>query len=441
MNSTAPSPKIVSKNAVLIITGFFVFGISLTLLFGITIGTTVITGAGGLNASTVCAMLLWCLAWFLSGAGVGFLFGLPKVNDAPAGSQPSSDMASRNLNINKNIQEISDWLTKIIVGVGLVELKRIPGSIRNASNYFAANFNNIAPSNEVGAATIVFFSILGFLAMYILMRLFLTGAISAADSLDSAFEQSGVTKTQVEKIQNAEINFPTPNVLGENSDNSGTLSSDEKSAAEQVIATPLSTISTASGFTVWARAQLKLGNFEQAVNGYQKALAMDSADAQLRFEYALALYYAGADEQVILQKLIDAQKSIQGTTDETLKRQIYEWLTFMALYVDPPSGYETAIKYCEDYIRSSTFKSGRIFVHLAAAYGQKAKDLQANNKTFDTERDAAYNAAKNAIAINPQKWTDLLRILWDPHYPNKDPQENDLEIFNNDDKFRQLLGS
>src|ERR1039458_5970739 len=55
---------------------------------------------------------LWALAALASGAFAGLLFGIQRVRP---------DETSKT-EINNNLAEVSDWLTKIIVGVGLIEL-------------------------------------------------------------------------------------------------------------------------------------------------------------------------------------------------------------------------------------------------------------------------------------------------------------------------------
>src|SRR5215207_3296326 len=56
-------------------------------------------------------------AAFGVGALVGFLFGIPR-----RFQREGSDPALGGLVVNTNLEQISDWLTKIIVGVGLVEI-------------------------------------------------------------------------------------------------------------------------------------------------------------------------------------------------------------------------------------------------------------------------------------------------------------------------------
>ena len=98
------------------------------------------------------------------GALVGFLFGVPK---APDGD--STD--------NTNIEEISDWLTKIIVGLGLVQLKKAPEYLSNLSGAIA---NTPFRQGELGVAFAILFSISGFFLGYLAARLFLPKAFARA---------------------------------------------------------------------------------------------------------------------------------------------------------------------------------------------------------------------------------------------------------------------
>lgn len=94
-----------------------------------------------------CSMLSWNILWglasFVSGLLTGFLFGIPKVLQGK-GSTPErgakSDLAQDSRyqqQVNTNLTEISDWVTKIIVGLGLINLKDIPGKLVAAGNLFA----------------------------------------------------------------------------------------------------------------------------------------------------------------------------------------------------------------------------------------------------------------------------------------------------------------
>lgn len=145
----------------------------------------------------------------LSGTLLGFLFGIPRAQtgpDAPpapaAGGAAAATAgagaarrAPRPFQVNTNLEQISDWLTKIIVGLGLINLGAIPGRLQALAAYFAEGFGPIDGRNAITLTLIVAFTVCGFLLGYLLTRLFLTGAFtraeSAADELKTIIEQTG----------------------------------------------------------------------------------------------------------------------------------------------------------------------------------------------------------------------------------------------------------
>ena len=100
----------------------------------------------------------------------------------PGGSLSATDSRSR-FKPNSNLMDISDWLTKMIVGVGLFQLSKLPGKARTTSEYisdtFAAAFkSNVIPSVAV-LAIIGYFCIFGFLLGYLWARIYLSQEFSA----------------------------------------------------------------------------------------------------------------------------------------------------------------------------------------------------------------------------------------------------------------------
>jgi hypothetical protein len=66
--------------------------------------------------------ILWIVgtaAW-MAGTSLGFLFGVPRVRAAQSAGDPNASQTS--IVPNTNLEQISDWLTKIIVGATLVQL-------------------------------------------------------------------------------------------------------------------------------------------------------------------------------------------------------------------------------------------------------------------------------------------------------------------------------
>jgi hypothetical protein len=106
--------------------------------------------------------LLLALGFLAAGMLFGFLFGLPRsprkpdqkppenkeenkekekgaVENAQTVSTPTPPQSELGAyGDNTNLEEVSDWLTKIIVGLGLIDLKDMPHQFKQASDFFVA---------------------------------------------------------------------------------------------------------------------------------------------------------------------------------------------------------------------------------------------------------------------------------------------------------------
>lgn len=102
------------------------------------------------------------IASFTSSFFLGLLFGMPKRNNKNG----------NNYSLNNGLVEISDWLTKIIVGLTLVNLKEIPGYIFSFAEYIreASNFDGQL-LNIYTIGILFYFGFLGLFIGYNYMRL------------------------------------------------------------------------------------------------------------------------------------------------------------------------------------------------------------------------------------------------------------------------------
>ena len=122
--------------------------------------------------SLACLWAMMCLA---TGALFGFLFGVPKITQKAGLSTTHRP--------NSNIEVVSDWLTKIIVGVGLVESHKIGGALSETSADLGKSLavrTNVP--TEVAAsfaqALIIYFCVAGMIQGYLLTRMFLSRQFS-----------------------------------------------------------------------------------------------------------------------------------------------------------------------------------------------------------------------------------------------------------------------
>jgi hypothetical protein len=116
-------------------------------------------------------------AAFGIGAVVGFLFGIPRRLQSDA-APPGAGGA---LLVNTNLEQISDWFTKIIIGAGLVELGHLAGSIDSVADVVALGDRSGAHAFALGL--LVYSLVDGFLLSYVWTRLELSAQIALADAL------------------------------------------------------------------------------------------------------------------------------------------------------------------------------------------------------------------------------------------------------------------
>lgn len=191
------------------------------LLFGLHLASAAADFAPKTSQASVMQIAMsWSLGYFSLGFVVGFLFGIPRVLQAEGSRKPGAEGTNYEQRVNTNLEQISDWLTKIIVGLGLVELRVVPSHLQKAAQWMAQSFvapvaAGAAPSEAAtsfAGALIIFFTVLGFLGGYLTTRLFLAGAFGRADRgqivLEPPKSLAGVgagdseDKTNIEKLRN-----------------------------------------------------------------------------------------------------------------------------------------------------------------------------------------------------------------------------------------------
>lgn len=116
----------------------------------------------------------------LAGSVVGFLFGVPRKNLEKEGhdSAENEDRKPLLYQPNTNLELISDWLTKMIVGVSLVEIHKIIHFFELIGQFCGSAFA-ISPAGEVIAISIcVHYLIIGFIQGFLLAYLWLPAAFA-----------------------------------------------------------------------------------------------------------------------------------------------------------------------------------------------------------------------------------------------------------------------
>jgi|HubBroStandDraft_6_1064221.scaffolds.fasta_scaffold285791_1 hypothetical protein len=187
------------------------FGMAVILVYAIQFGNW----TSGRVATTASVGFLAAGAAWLTGALVGFLFGIPHMREGERGAKKPTEAATPSAaetpavlqpespyQPSTSLEQISDWLTKIIVGVGLTQLNKIPGKLDGLASYIAAGLGGGDTAKGFALGIVIHFSVCGFLFGYLWARLYLLEAFRAADLLE-----------KVEKISNQMLDLRAKDII------------------------------------------------------------------------------------------------------------------------------------------------------------------------------------------------------------------------------------
>jgi hypothetical protein len=147
-------------------------------------------------------------ASLVMGILLGFLFGIPRTpqqspppktqsanttdNSAPGETNETSGTSYQP---NTNLEQISDWLTKILVGVGLTQVRAISEKLNQVAGGVAWVLGSPNGNRAFALALILTYLVLGFLYSYLWTRLYLAKAFRQAD-VEDQLKELGVQVAQ-----------------------------------------------------------------------------------------------------------------------------------------------------------------------------------------------------------------------------------------------------
>jgi hypothetical protein len=139
-------------------------------------GTGVVVGGGGVAV----------------GALLGLLFGVPRLLEQPKNATTVEGAAptGSGYQANTNLTEISDWLTKIIVGISLIQLGTIRDQLLALVEALAPGFGTSAGAAPFVAGLLATSTFTGFLTGYLLARIYLPRVFNEADVIFRVTEAS-----------------------------------------------------------------------------------------------------------------------------------------------------------------------------------------------------------------------------------------------------------
>lgn len=415
---------------------------------------TVAAAWGNLSFVRVFAV---CGATILAAACVGgltgFLFGIPRLLQRMEGGHAGEGSAteatrlsfvdlrhgrSRSVSGNSNLEEVSDWLTKIIVGLTLVHL----GDIKTNLLTLAMKLSAATGATKDDPTFSGFFLclilagfVLGFLSIYLEARTRVAALISDTELM---LDGDGLDAEAIKISYNAGVLGPS---LGGNPMLVRPARPTPQDA--QLVAFPYSSLSTAQDYAAWGAAQARTGNYLAAVRAMTDAIAQEPGnESYLRLLADVRrLQRMPRAEFDVLQEMVN-----RGGADDDLMRR----LLLVALYTSPPDGFRFVI----EQVTARDFPLANdpdVLLYYASALGQEVKWLRNNPGTRTPQEVEEAVAAIRAKALNTLTQIEasspdrtkgarrIARLLFDPGRPGGSPSENDLEVFKGDKEFEDLL--
>jgi len=377
-------------------------------LAGINAGMTAPISSG-LWRGLLCALAPMAVGW-----SVGFLFGLPQI---PKGSSSQGPGGDPTYAPGGHLEAISDWLTKIIVGVSLVQWNTFMTKFWGIAGAMGSTFGT-RDGTIIAACVLVYFGILGALAGYLSTRLNLAHRMAWADR-----QMNRPDPSDVELVGRTQID-----------QGSGTLGNPDPSASAALAAFPMSRFTTPKALSAWAKAKLFLGDRPSAITALEKAIDLDRKDPTLKRDLAALMK---AQDPARSSQLLTEAADIKEDPVRLASRML------VALYKTPPIGFTDVIGTLESRIGDPQYRDNAdLHAYLCCAYGQKAayqlgkQEITKPGAEFDALKTCALEQADKAIHLDGAKWKGFLATLLAP--PPGAP-DDDLKVFGDDEGFRNLL--
>lgn len=153
--------------------GALAFSSVASLAFALAVGASVGDALEILGTATIVGG-----AAAVSGALLGFLFGIPRTlqrESPPTSESPTIYLA------NTNLEQISDWLTKILVGITLVQIGAIGPQLARLASALGPMLGESPASPGFGLALCVYSFVAAFLIAYLWTRVLFRRELAIAD--------------------------------------------------------------------------------------------------------------------------------------------------------------------------------------------------------------------------------------------------------------------
>jgi tetratricopeptide (TPR) repeat protein len=355
----------------------------------------------------------------LIGGVIGFIFGIPRAltDEAPPQSQPAvTAWNNRRSKTNTNLEQISDWLTKILVGASLASLATLPHFMAKTASYLGSGAYKGLPGEGILAL---------FIALYFLALGFYWSYIETRTSLTVLFDtyQADISDDVILRLRSAAWE-PGSSPIPEDS---------------IILGTDAASLTSPALLEARAAAETRAGDYQAAILSYKRAQTLDPGNPRLQTRLSVLLATTGNVSAA--DSLVQTLKTAAGS-NTTQQNLLDPYRVYNALYKPPPGGFQEAISIGESLLQTSQASNGDFQLWMACAYGQRCRYAHPGYATEpvpadDPDRIKALDALKEMKRIKPDLVSNA-RTLW---HPSPGSPEDDLVVFKDDPDFAAVLNA
>ena len=388
------------------------------------------------------------LASTISGGLLGFIFGIPRFlrqgdtsartsTDGQGSLQSKSDNAYRSFAGNTNLEEISDWLTKIIVGIGLVQANKFVDAGRTLTQSFVESVEGAKGSGAIFVSILLIGLVGGFLFFYIQTRTRITLLLTDADLATGGGGPVTIAKSETDASIEARTRGARPKELPLSSD---TSSQAVNNADKKLLDVPFEQLKSADEFGAWGAAQARAGHIQAGLKSIQEAISRDPGDP--RYLSMLAdVRLTQNNVPAAIDALIEARAKSPDNEAELLRQEL-----LTSLYLEQPRSFHHALEIGEKLLKQQTdaAKDPMVQLWMAAAYGQQYDWLKRNagqEADLATARSGALERVREVIRLEPDSNSPVRQILSSIFELGQNDRsgDNDLAVFRGDAEFEMAI--
>lgn len=245
-------------------------------------------------------------ASLLLGALLGFLFGIPRTlqtsREVGEGTVDGIGSLKHFDNLpqyqpNTNLEQISDWLTKILIGIGLANLGQIGNGLMEVANLIKPGLGNQDTSLSFAVGLLLYYLVTGFILGYLWTRLSLAGTFRLADIYSRRREKGEIEKMLQTDVTVSEEEAVLSDETIDTANKESVIALDSRIRTLEFSGEALNP----EAYRSLARQLKSVGEYEEAVRAYMRAYTLQPTDpAPLNFAGAIRSKfledYKGAEE-------------------------------------------------------------------------------------------------------------------------------------------------